>query len=343
MQEKSLYQLEKREVQGVTSAESQTTQARLSESLSQKYNREQRAAISGMVSAFWYYEQRLTSNKPLNKKDALNIQSLIGDKIQGTTVEKLKLGKFRYLQNEQVEVIGEPLIPPPPGEKLIGLINELFQELEKRYIQPTVEGAHRTAAWFHFMFAKIHPFMDFNGRTARLLTDLYLEHNGFEPVADWQGDLKSREGEETAMNLLAQPYLKAIEATERLRYNRWDEKFMGKIIKNYDGKTITLGEIGEDYLLPLECHMLMSGIKTEIRFYEFLKQEVGTEEYQKTQRKRISSMQNLFVTKLSKLASLVKQCPEAFNECLVVDWSIKHPKNPHGAPLWEKFISPSIK
>jgi Fic family protein len=35
---------------------------------------------------------------------------------------------------------------------------------------------------FHYMFVRIHPFRDGNGRTARLLSNFFLLQHGFPPI-----------------------------------------------------------------------------------------------------------------------------------------------------------------
>lgn len=54
-------------------------------------------------------------------------------------------------------------------------------------------------AWFQHRFVWIHPFKDYNGRVARLLTNLLLLNLGF-PVVEIQADTdEDREAYVTAM------------------------------------------------------------------------------------------------------------------------------------------------
>ncbi|MGP8321183.1 MAG: Fic family protein [Methanosarcinaceae archaeon] len=66
---------------------------------------------------------------------------------------------------------------PPDWSKLVGLMDGLINEV----IQSKM-GAIRTTAVFHHRFVEIHPFIDGNGRVARLLTNLYLMANGYPPI-----------------------------------------------------------------------------------------------------------------------------------------------------------------
>ena len=297
-----------------------------------------------MKDAFKYYDQRLHSTKPLNPRDALIFQTRVGGRLQEIYDDDMRLGRFRTRKDEWVEIGGEPLIPPPPGKKLQGLIGDLFGELASRgHKHESVEDIYRTTTWFHFMFEKFHPFMDFNGRVGRLLADLYLEQNGFEPVADWRGEERSRAVGGKVREVFQKPYLNAIEETERLRCNRWDPKFKDIPLTDFGGVNTTFGSIGEDYLLPLESTMMVGGIKTELRFLKYLHEEKATPEQIEFQEDRVRTLGHLYSHKTSKLKVLKDQAAQVFGECEVVDWSLEHPDDPHGAPMWEEFISPQIK
>lgn len=46
----------------------------------------------------------------------------------------------------------------------------------------------RRASMIHIEFVKIHPFIDGNGRTARLLLNFELMKNGYPPIVIEKGD-----------------------------------------------------------------------------------------------------------------------------------------------------------
>ena len=52
-----------------------------------------------------------------------------------------------------------------------------FQEMEARKSHPVL-----IAAYLHDELVRVHPFIDGNGRTARLLMNLYLLRNGYTIV-----------------------------------------------------------------------------------------------------------------------------------------------------------------
>ncbi|HJH29182.1 MAG TPA: Fic family protein [Methanosarcinaceae archaeon] len=66
---------------------------------------------------------------------------------------------------------------PPDWSKLVRLMDGLISEVVQskwRVVQ--------TAAVLHHRFVEIHPFIDGNGRVARLLMNLYLMTNGYPPI-----------------------------------------------------------------------------------------------------------------------------------------------------------------
>jgi len=89
-------------------------------------------------------------------------------------------GEFRRSQNW----IGPPgstlatatHVPPPPDE-LMGCLGALEEFLHARSLPPLVQ-----IALAHYQFEAIHPFVDGNGRTGRLLITLFLVERGILPT-----------------------------------------------------------------------------------------------------------------------------------------------------------------
>ncbi|MFH1106744.1 MAG: Fic family protein [Candidatus Micrarchaeota archaeon] len=82
-------------------------------------------------------------------------------------------GRYR---DQNVRISGSAFKPPPFHEVPALMAGFVAEFNEKR------ENAVELAAWAHFQLVHIHPFMDGNGRTARLLMDLVLLKNGY-PIA----------------------------------------------------------------------------------------------------------------------------------------------------------------
>ena len=83
------------------------------------------------------------------------------------------------LRRVQVFVRGAEIVPPRPEE-----VEKRFNELmlwyrgNKKKYHPVVVAAH-----MHTAFEGIHPFVDYNGRTGRLLLNFILMKHGFPPIA----------------------------------------------------------------------------------------------------------------------------------------------------------------
>ncbi|MDP4007665.1 MAG: Fic family protein [Candidatus Peregrinibacteria bacterium] len=80
-------------------------------------------------------------------------------------------------RNVQVYISGSEDILPPAKE-----VPSLMRQLYSWYEESKNLNPCLLAAKFHYKFVKIHPFIDGNGRMARLLMNLILVKNGFPPV-----------------------------------------------------------------------------------------------------------------------------------------------------------------
>ncbi|MBF7095693.1 Fic family protein [Alkalibacter sp. M17DMB] len=120
--------------------------------------------------AILFVEDLIANEEPLSEWNIKNIHSLILKEIDNTNA-----GKYR---RENVVISGAKHIPPKHYE-----IGDLMQKLMAEYqnewkeFHPVVR-----ATLIHGEFAKIHPFIDGNGRTARLLLNFELMKNGYPPI-----------------------------------------------------------------------------------------------------------------------------------------------------------------
>ena len=81
-------------------------------------------------------------------------------------------------RNVEVRISGAGFKPPAPGEMHIQIKN-FYIDLNCRKDLNAVE----LAAWTHAEFVRIHPFVDGNGRTSRMLMNYQLMSAGFLPVS----------------------------------------------------------------------------------------------------------------------------------------------------------------
>jgi Fic family protein len=105
---------------------------------------------------------------PVSEREIMDMHALVLKNIDDNWA-----GRYR---GTRVFVVGSPLIPPG-HHHVPQLMAEFIEWLSKASDHPA-----RMAADAHYKFAKIHPFVDGNGRTARLLMNLILLKNDY-PLA----------------------------------------------------------------------------------------------------------------------------------------------------------------
>ncbi len=110
------------------------------------------------------------------KKDLLDIQGIV---TKGTLENPEDEGTFR---KKQVfvgnRITGEVVYTPPPTEQVPGLVDEFlswFNSEDANEIDSVLE-----AGIVHYEIVRIHPFIDGNGRTARIMASLTLFKRGFD-------------------------------------------------------------------------------------------------------------------------------------------------------------------
>jgi Fic family protein len=120
--------------------------------------------------AIFFIEELISNKEPLSEWNIKNIHALILKEIDNTNA-----GKYR---SENVVISGAEHIPSKHYE-----IGDLMQKLIAEY-QSEWEGFHPVvrATLLNGEFVKIHPFIDGNGRTSRLLLNFELMKNGYPPI-----------------------------------------------------------------------------------------------------------------------------------------------------------------
>jgi Fic family protein len=81
-------------------------------------------------------------------------------------------GRYR---TEQVWIDGAKHVPPQPA-KIVSLLDSLFAEL------PAVREPVLRSVYLHHRLVYVHPFLDGNGRVARLAANLVLMSAGYPPI-----------------------------------------------------------------------------------------------------------------------------------------------------------------
>ena len=118
----------------------------------------------------------LIKNNFITEKDILNIHRMV---TKNTLNNLADSGVYR---NRYVVVgnrfTGEVFFRPPQNQEVPGLIKDLLSWInskESKELDPIIE-----AGIVHYELVRIHPFVDGNGRTARVLAALILYLRGFD-------------------------------------------------------------------------------------------------------------------------------------------------------------------
>jgi len=109
------------------------------------------------------------NNKVITENDILNIHKEVLNGLEDDDC----IGKYR---NVKIRISGSKVIVPHPS-KIKSLVEELIDFINSKQL-----SVIETALIAHFKFIAINPFIDGNGRTARLLLNLILLKNNYYPV-----------------------------------------------------------------------------------------------------------------------------------------------------------------
>lgn len=125
--------------------------------------------IIGFKDAFNFIYELVANNEPLSERAIKEIHSLV---LMSNAEHR---GVYRKIP---VQILGAENQPTPPY-----LIAEEMAELIADY-QQKLTACHPIEAisWLHLAFESIHPFIDGNGRTGRLLLNFELLKQGYLPV-----------------------------------------------------------------------------------------------------------------------------------------------------------------
>lgn len=116
----------------------------------------------------WVKKQISRKPKSITIRDILNIHDII---LKG--IDDANAGQFR---NVAVRISGSRVVLPNP-RKVSDLMNQFIDWLQKADLDPI-----ELAAEAHYQLVTIHPFVDGNGRTARLLMNMILMMQGYPPA-----------------------------------------------------------------------------------------------------------------------------------------------------------------
>ena len=118
--------------------------------------------------AYDYVKKCIAQNKSLTKDIVKDLHMILTENI-------IAGGIYR---NQEVRISGAGFTPPAGNEMYIQ-IKAFYEELDNKAGLNPIE----LAAWTHAEFVRIHPFIDGNGRTSRLLMNYQLMLHDFLPVS----------------------------------------------------------------------------------------------------------------------------------------------------------------
>jgi Fic family protein len=140
------------------------------------------------------HAQAITFIKDVAQKEA-GITEWVIKEIHGLVlhgIDKTNAGKYRDVP---VMIAGSKHLPPQPyliQQQMEAFICE-YQHLKDKHFHPVV-----ISAYLHDELVKIHPFIDGNGRTSRLLMNLNLIANGYA-IANLKSDNEAKQAYYTAL------------------------------------------------------------------------------------------------------------------------------------------------
>lgn len=124
--------------------------------------------------AFNLVSDYLNSGAPITEGLIREIHKRLVTDVRGNSARP---GEYRLAQNYVANSITGAIIytPPPPGD-----VPELMNELVRWLNQPSDIHSVLVSGIAQFQLVHIHPFLDGNGRTSRLLSTLYLYRSGYD-------------------------------------------------------------------------------------------------------------------------------------------------------------------
>ncbi len=118
--------------------------------------------------AYEYVKKCVAENKLLTENIVKDLHAILTENI-------IAGGIYR---NQEVRISGAGFTPPA-GNEMYMQIKCFYEDLKYKTDFNPIE----LAAWTHAEFVRIHPFIDGNGRTSRLLMNYQLMLQGFLPVS----------------------------------------------------------------------------------------------------------------------------------------------------------------
>ncbi len=175
--------------------------------------------------------------KDLTQKDLLSYHN----QVMKGLIDSQNLGKFRTDNSAIFNTAGIAIYQPPPPRQIGSLMNKLviYANCTKETFIPI------RACLAHYIFEKIHPFLDGNGRVGRLLLQAILAKGGY--------GMKGLLSVEEKLDRQRSSYYKGFENSERDVTDYLEFMLESIASSAEEAKTQILAKQSleaEDYLLP---------------------------------------------------------------------------------------------
>lgn len=131
----------------------------------EEYKKAYETAFNNMRNAWLWAKNE--SAKPMDEKLIIGI------------AERIDPDVVLGYRHDQVRIEGSYNLPPRPEKVPVEMV---------RLVQQTTPSDLEKALYFHFEIARIHPFPDANGRTARMIQNLILATENLPPVIIYEGE-----------------------------------------------------------------------------------------------------------------------------------------------------------
>jgi Fic family protein len=137
-------------------------------------NKDDRQELFNYKEAMDFVSEYLGKKSEITENLIKKIHKILVKDVRGGTLEP---GRYRKVQNYVINSLTREIIyTPPPHSDVPRLMHEFVRWLNKEHdISPVL-----TAGITQYQFVDIHPFLDGNGRTARVLCTLILYQNGYD-------------------------------------------------------------------------------------------------------------------------------------------------------------------
>ncbi len=125
--------------------------------------------ITNHKKAYDYVKSCIGKGKPLDEDIVKDLHAILTENI-------IVGGIYR---REEVRISGAGFTPPVGNEMYLQIKN-FYEDLK---VKDTALNPIELAAWTHAEFVRIHPYIDGNGRTSRLIMNYQLLMHGYLPIS----------------------------------------------------------------------------------------------------------------------------------------------------------------